>query len=54
MRPRANQDFDSIIPGHGGFTDRLDCQFIMGSYTYVHLHTFIRCAERRALWHGDR
>ena len=36
------KDFDSLIPGHGGFTDRLDCQFIMALCTYVHLTTFIR------------
>lgn len=22
--------------------DRLDCQFIMGLYTYVHYHTFVK------------
>jgi len=36
------KDFDSIIPGHGGFMDRLDCQFITALFTWVYFNTFIR------------
>eukprot|EP00639_Heterosigma_akashiwo_P004819 CAMPEP_0194570926 /NCGR_PEP_ID=MMETSP0292-20121207/8055_1 /TAXON_ID=39354 /ORGANISM="Heterosigma akashiwo, Strain CCMP2393" /LENGTH=109 /DNA_ID=CAMNT_0039421491 /DNA_START=117 /DNA_END=446 /DNA_ORIENTATION=- len=36
------KDFDSIIPGHGGFMDRLDCQFITALFTWVYYNTFIR------------
>mmetsp|Transcript_22244 Transcript_22244/g.52552 ORF Transcript_22244/g.52552 Transcript_22244/m.52552 type:complete len:500 (-) Transcript_22244:74-1573(-) len=36
------KDFDSIIPGHGGLTDRFDCQFIMSLYTWVHYNTFVK------------
>eukprot|EP00026_Physarum_polycephalum_P007053 Phypoly_transcript_07106.p1 GENE.Phypoly_transcript_07106~~Phypoly_transcript_07106.p1 ORF type:complete len:373 (+),score=32.31 Phypoly_transcript_07106:451-1569(+) len=36
------KDFDTIFPGHGGFTDRTDCQYIMGVFTYVYYAMFIR------------
>lgn len=29
------KDFGASIPGHGGLTDRMDCQFLMGLFTYV-------------------
>ena len=35
------KDFDSFIPGHGGVTDRMDCQFIMSLFSYVYYSTFI-------------
>ncbi|OWB55884.1 hypothetical protein B5S28_g1770 [[Candida] boidinii] len=35
------KDFGHTIPGHGGFTDRLDCQFMMGSFSYLYYETFI-------------
>eukprot|EP00005_Dracoamoeba_jomungandri_P001641 CAMPEP_0174250168 /NCGR_PEP_ID=MMETSP0439-20130205/424_1 /TAXON_ID=0 /ORGANISM="Stereomyxa ramosa, Strain Chinc5" /LENGTH=238 /DNA_ID=CAMNT_0015330165 /DNA_START=569 /DNA_END=1285 /DNA_ORIENTATION=+ len=35
------KDFDNIFPGHGGMTDRMDCQMIMGVAVHVHLRTFV-------------
>ncbi|CAK4614907.1 hypothetical protein LEN26_006415 [Aphanomyces euteiches] len=35
------KDFDSVIPGHGGFMDRMDCQFITALFTTAYCATFI-------------
>jgi phosphatidate cytidylyltransferase len=39
------KDFGDSIPGHGGMTDRMDCQFLMGVFTYVYYTSFIRDAH---------
>jgi len=36
------KDFGDSIPGHGGMTDRMDCQFLMGVFTYVYYSSLIR------------
>ena len=43
------KDFADTIPGHGGLTDRMDCQLLMGLFTYVWLSQFMFYDERKAL-----
>jgi phosphatidate cytidylyltransferase len=35
------KDFGEVIPGHGGWTDRFDCQFLMGFFSNIYFSTFI-------------
>jgi phosphatidate cytidylyltransferase len=43
------KDFSGLIPGHGGMTDRMDCQLIMGVFTYIYYVNFIRYSRDDAL-----
>lgn len=36
------KDFADSIPGHGGMTDRMDCQFMMGFFVYLYHSTFLK------------
>ncbi|KAJ2965127.1 hypothetical protein NQZ79_g170 [Umbelopsis isabellina] len=36
------KDFGDSIPGHGGMTDRMDCQFLMGVFSSIYYQSFIK------------
>lgn len=36
------KDFANIFPGHGGVTDRVDCQLLMAVFTYVYVINFVK------------
>ena len=35
------KDFSNVFESHGGFTDRFDCQIVMGMFTYIYFNTFV-------------
>jgi phosphatidate cytidylyltransferase len=44
QRSFGAQDFAAVIPGHGGITDRFDCQFLMATFTFVYRTSFVHVA----------
>ena len=35
------KDFSNVFESHGGFTDRFDCQIVMGMFCYIYVNTFV-------------
>lgn len=40
-RATGIEDFASVFPGHGGFTDRFDCHFVVFMFVHVYFSTFV-------------
>jgi len=43
------KDFADTIPGHGGVTDRMDCQMLNGAFVYIYLSQFVFYDEAKIM-----
>jgi len=43
------KDFGDSIPGHGGLTDRMDCQIIMAVFSYIYIDSIVGLGDVAAL-----
>ncbi len=43
------KDFGDSIPGHGGLTDRMDCQIIMAVFSYIYIDSIVGLGDVTAV-----
>ena len=43
------KDFGDSIPGHGGLTDRMDCQIIMAVFSYIYIDSIVGLGDVASL-----
>lgn len=43
------KDFADTIPGHGGVTDRMDCEMLNGAFVYIYLRQFVFYDEAKIM-----
>lgn len=44
------KDFSDSFPGHGGFVDRFDCQFLMMTFANVYIMTFVKYPDTEEIF----